>query len=401
MSRPITILCLSSYFKGNTFLEACKKLGCHVMLLTKEKVAHEAWAWHAVDEHFNMPNLSSFPEIIHAVTYLARSRVIDQIIPLDDFDVETAGALREHMRMPGQKVSAASFFRDKLAMRQQARASGILVPDFHGVFNHGQLHEFMSQVPGPWLLKPRSEASAMGIRMINQPDEMWPLLEALGDRQSYFLLEKYLPGDVFHVDGLMDEGEVIFATAHQYGRPPLNVYQGGGVFITRTMDRAAEDTQAILALNAQLLKGLGLQQGAFHVEYIRAHEDGRYYFLEAAARVGGANIAECVEQATNINLWAEWAAIEVAHLRGQAYQLPPSKEGYAGVINCLARQEWPDTSAYNDPEIVWRMDKKYHAGFIIASPSAERVQSLLENYTQRFAEDFLAIMPPRQSASEA
>jgi hypothetical protein len=60
----------------------------------------------------------------------------------------------------------------------------------------------------------------------------------------------------------------------------------------------------------------------------------------------------------------------------------------------LARQERPDTSAYDDPEIVWRLDKRHHAGFVVASDDPARVASLLESYARRFAEDFLATLPP-------
>ena len=63
-------------------------------------------------------------------------------------------------------------------------------------------------------------------------------------------------------------------------------------------------------------------------------------------------------------------------------------------------QEWPDLSDYNDPEVVWRMSKRYHAGLIISSPDAARVESMLESYAERFARDFLAVMPPRQSSAE-
>jgi len=76
------------------------------------------------------------------------------------------------------------------------------------------------------------------------------------------------------------------------------------------------------------------------------------------------------------------------------------RRGYAGVINCLARQEWPDTSAYSDPEVVWRLKKQYHAGLIVASPDAGRVQLLLDSYSRRFAEDFLAVAPPLERAPQ-
>jgi hypothetical protein len=141
-----------------------------------------------------------------------------------------------------------------------------------------------------------------------------------------------------------------------------------------------------------------MRRGATHTEFIRAHADGRLYFLETAARVGGANIAEAVRFATGVDLWGEWAGIEVAHLRGETYALPEAREGYAGVINCLARQEWPDLGAYSDPEVVWRLTKKHHAGLIVASPDSARVEQLLNDYAGRFAADFLAVMPPLDKA---
>lgn len=395
-----TILCLSSYFKGAAFLQACKEAGLHVMLATNEKSKDEQWPREHIDEFFHMPDLGRRPDIIHAVAYLARQRHIDLIVALDDFDVETAAHLREHFRLPGMGDSLARNFRDKLAMRTTARDAGLLVPEFTGVFNYDDLGEFMARVSPPWLLKPRSEASSMGIKKINHADEVWPILESLGDQQSFFLMEQFVAGDVYHVDGLVNNSKVLFSMAHKYGQPPLSVYASGGVFITRSLDRKSDESEALVELNKQVLKALGLIRGATHSEYIKSQADGRLYFLENAARVGGANIAECVDYATGVNLWREWARIEIANLRGEKYKLPQTHSGYSGIINCLAHQEWPDLSGYNDSEVVWRMTKRYHAGLIISSPDAGRVESLLDSYAERFARDFLAVMPPRQSSAE-
>jgi hypothetical protein len=108
--RPTTILCLASYFKGTTVLEACRDEGCHVILVTREKIADKDWPMSAVDERFLMPDLSAMPDVLHAVSYLARSRHIDRIIPLDDYDVLTAAAIREHTRIPGMGQTTARRF---------------------------------------------------------------------------------------------------------------------------------------------------------------------------------------------------------------------------------------------------------------------------------------------------
>lgn len=389
-----TILCLASYFKGGAFLQEVKRQGGRALLLTAEKNTNEPWPMESIDERFLMPDLTRRQDVFNAVSYLARSRQIDRIIPLDDYDVETAAALREHMRLPGLGDTAVRYFRDKLAMRTRARESGVPVPDFVSIFNYDRIREFMARVPPPWVLKPRSEAGSMGIKKIEDGEQFWRQLDALGDRQSYFLLEQYVPGDVFHVDSITYRGEVLFAAAHRYARPLLNVTQEGGVFSTRTVPRDSADLAPLQALNRQVIAALGMQNGVTHAEYIKSGE-GPWYFLEIAARVGGANIAEVVQYSTGLNLWAEWARLEIAQLRGEIYTLPEPRQDYAGVLICLARQESPDTSAYDEPEIVWRLNKRHHAGLIVASSDSTRVQTLLDSYIPRFASDFMAVMPPK------
>lgn len=396
---PITLLCLASYYKGADFLKTAASLGARVLLLTKENLADEPWPMEVVDERFLMPDLTTRPDIIHAVSYLARDYQIDRIVPLDDYDVETAASLREHLRLPGIGESAVRHFRDKLAMRMQARAAGIPVPAFTPLFNYDRLRTFMEQVPPPWVLKPRSEAGAMGIKKIHHADEVWQRLHELGDEQSFFLLEQYVPGRVYHVDGIVSEGEVVTAVASKYGQPPMDVAHGGGVFMTRTLAREGEAAQELLALNEQLQQALGMVRGATHTEFIRG-EDEQLYFLETAARVGGANIHEMVQAATGVNLWSEWARIEVAHARREAYTPPSVRPGHAGLLVCLARQEWPDLSAYDNPQVVWHLHKKHHAGLIVRADEPGHVEEMLVAYSRRFAHDFLAVAPPLERPAE-
>jgi biotin carboxylase len=285
-------------------------------------------------------------------------------------------------------------FRDKLAMRIEARRAGALVPDFSPVLNYDDLRAYMAAVAGPWVLKPRSEAAAIGIKKIYEPDQLWRELDELGDRQSYFLLEKFVPGDIFHVDAITSERKVLFQEVSGYGKPPMQLMNEGGVFTTRTLDRNSPDAVALRQINAGLIPALGLLRGVTHAEYIRAAEDRRFYFLEVAARVGGAFIAELVEYASGLNLWAEWARIEVCSLRGVPYTLPDLKPAYAGSVLCLARVPEPDTAAFDAPEIVYRMKKHHHAGLIVQSPNPERVRTLLNEYGERFQEVFCAVEPP-------
>jgi biotin carboxylase len=394
-SRPLTFLCITTYEKGQEFMRECKRQRCHVILLTAEKLRDGDWPKESLDDTFYLPADIALADILQAVTHLARTRKLDRIVALDEYDMETASTLREHLRIPGMGLTTMRYFRDKLAMRMKALDRGVRVPDFVPVLNQDDLRYYLEHVPGPWVLKPRQEASAIGIKKIHAPEELWPLLDQLGDKRSSYLLEKFVPGDVYHVDSVVSENEVVFANVSKYGKPPMNVAQGGGVFTTFTVPRESEGDAGLRQINRDLIAALGLVRGVAHAEFIQAHADGHFYFLECAARVGGAYINEMVEAATGINLWREWARIEIAGGDG-TYQLPPVREEYAGVILSLARQENPDTSGYNDPEISLRIKKHHHAGLILRSSDSGRVPVLLESYAQRFAEEFMAVEPPRE-----
>jgi biotin carboxylase len=387
------ILCISTYEKGQGFLRQCAEMGVRPTLLTLEKHRKGDWPRDALEDLVAIPEDLTSEQVRNTVCWMARGRRFDRIVALDEFDQETAAALREHMRLPGMNLSATAYYRDKLAMRAGASERGFLVPGFSSVLNYDDLRVYMESVPAPWLLKPRSEASALGIRKINDPEQLWRALDELGDRQSNFILERFLPGDIFHVDSIVAAGRVAFSVVHQYGKPPMQVMHEGGVFTTRTVDRRSEEWAALTELNYRLAPSMGLSDGVTHAEYIRAYADGRFYFLEIAARVGGAFISELVETASGINLWREWARIEVAQLRGEPYMLPPIRQDYAGSILCLAQTAEPDTSQFDAPEIVFRMKKHHHAGLIVRSDRPERVHELQEGYAAEFARLYLASLP--------
>jgi len=390
--KPLTILCVTSYEKGQEFIRTCKAMGCRVLLLTVEKLKDGDWPRECLDGTFTMPEDLPLQGLIYSVSYIARSQRIDRIVALDEFDMENVSALREHLRIPGMGLTTVRYFRDKLSMRARAKEAGIRVPEFVPVLNYDDLREYMARVPAPWLLKPRSQASGIGMKKISSPDELWPWLDELGDQQSFYLLEHFVPGTVYHVDSIASEREVAFAEAHKYGTPPLTTSHQGGVFTTSTLPPDAPEYAELLSLNRKVLGELGFVRGVTHAEFLRADSDGKFYFIEVAARVGGAFISDVIEAATGINLWREWARLEVGAGK-EPYQLPPQRREYAGVILSLARQEHPDTSAYSDPEIVRHISKYHHAGLILKATSSARLQELIASYAGRFQQDFLATQP--------
>lgn len=397
-STPLNVICFATFFKGGEFMRECKARGSNVILVTKEKMQHEDWPRDVLDEVFVLPNDAPVELFLDLVSHIAKTKKADRVVALEEFDVVIAALAREHLCLPGMTSVTAKWFRDKLAMSLKARHAGITVPEFVPAINRAEIGEYLERVPPPWVLKPRSDVSAIGIRKLDSAEQAWATIdeldrrESLRDRASYHLISRFVPGEVFHVDSLVDEGRVIFAGVNKYGRPPLQVAHGGGAYISQTIAHSSAAQRKLLEINRRLIKAMGMRTGATHAEFIKSEADGDFYFLEIAARVGGAYIADVLEAASGINLWREWARLEVGGINPQK-RLRPRRE-YAGIILSLARQEYPDTSAYNDPEIVYRTKKKNHVGLIVRAKKQERVTELLDDYARRFADDFVAVLPP-------
>ncbi len=379
-------------------MQGLKACGAKVLLLTSKRHEDKAWPHESLDNIFYMDaderNHWDMNDVIKGLAWLMRSEKIDRIVSLDDFDVEKGALLREEFRIAGMGQTTSRYFRDKLAMRLKAKSAGIPVPEFTAVFNDDMVHEFIRTTPTPWMLKPRGEASATGIKKINSGDELWQKLNELGEERHLYLLERFIPGQVYHMDSIVQDGIVDFVRCSQYLAPPFDVAHGGGIFRSVTMDLSTEDNKALEKLNQQILNGFNLQYSATHTEALKSNDDGKFYFIETSARVGGAHIAELVEYATGLNLWEEWAKVEYAIASGQPYKSKKPLKDQAGVLISLAKEKTPNYTKFNDAEVVWTMqDMDHHMGCIVKSHSRDRVLELMDKYAGIVQHEFHAAAP--------
>lgn len=395
------IVCIASEQKGNEFLEEAQNAGWHVTLVTRKRLLDQPWFWTALNDVKTVEDNASQEDYVRAVTNVAGSRTIDRVVGLDEFDVTTAARAREHLQLPGMTSSHALRFRDKLSMRNIACEAGIPCPEFTGIFNQREIEDFLGRVEMPLIVKPRFEVSAFGIRKCETVDQVWSVLNDLDgrnnwrDHPSQFVLEKFIRGSVYHVDSIVDGGKVLAAGVSKYGTPPFSVSHYGGVFTTSIVSYRSKERKELEAMNKKLLAAFKYERGVTHAEFLHSEEDGKFYLLEVACRVGGAYIANVLEHACNFNLWREWARLETA-TEENPYKLPKLRKDFAGVALALANTDDPDTSHYADEEIVYRVAKPKHVGLIFFTKKEKRLEKLLATYTERIAADFLATAPAKE-----
>lgn len=380
-------------------MQGLKACGARVILLTSKRHQDKAWPHESLDEIFYVEsderNHWNMQDVIKGLAYLMRTVQIDRIVSLDDFDVEKGALLREEFRIPGMGQSTARYFRDKLAMRMKAKSAGIPVPEFTALFNDEMINAFTRNTPTPWMLKPRGEASATGIKKIHSAEVLWEQIHGLGEERHQYVLERFIPGKVYHMDAIVQEGEVLFCRCSQYLATPFEVAHDGGIFRSATLMEDSADNKALLKLNEQILHGFNLRYSATHTEALKSDQDGKFYFIETSARVGGAHLAEMVEYATGINLWEEWAKVEFANASGTFHTIKSPDSNQAGILISLAKNKIPDYHNLNAPELVWTLnDLDHHYGCIVKSPSRTRVIELLDQYTALVHSEFHAAAPP-------
>ncbi|MET0752131.1 MAG: ATP-grasp domain-containing protein [Pyrinomonadaceae bacterium] len=395
------IICIASEHKGNEFLEECQNAGWHVTLVTRKKLLDEPWLWTSLNAVKTVEDDAGAEDYIRAITNIAGTQPIQRIVGLDEFDVLTAAKAREHLQIEGLTGSFGLRFRDKLRMRNLAAKIDIPCPEFTGVFNPDEINDYLKRVPAPWIVKPRTEVAAFGIRKCETEEQVWQALVDLDNRSTWrdhpsqFLIERFIEGDVFHVDSIVENGKVVAAGVSQYGTPPFTVTHQGGVFTTSIVPYKSKERKELEKLNKQLLKGFEYKRGVSHAEFLQSKTDGKFYLLEVACRVGGAYIANVLEQACGFNLWREWAKLEIA-TEEKPYQAPKLRQDFAGVALALSKEDVPDTSHYTDEEIVYRVKKPKHVGLIFFSEKQERVGELLDIYAERITNDFLAVAPAKE-----
>lgn len=387
-----SFLILSEDIKGQPFLRVLKEAGCKVFVVTRQAAKDIGWPMDYVDELFVRPGSHSDKphdrqELVAGTAFIMREHGIDRIVALDDFDVEDAALLREEFRVPGMGQTTARYFRDKLAMRLRAERHGIPAPAFSGMFRRDDVATFCERHAGPYVIKPRSEASAAGISKVADGAGALAVYDSLGEQAYRYLIECFAPGQVFHVDALIRETEMQFARASAYVDPPLSIVQGGGTFQTRTIDVASDDHAELEALTDRVMKAFGMRFSASHTEWIRDAK-GRFLFLETSSRVGGAHIADMVKCASGVDLWAEWAQLELTDLTGEPYVRPADQGGHGAVTIRTIGEEWASLANFDLGVETVAVPKRWHAAAVLKAPHLNAVAQAQEKLYAKLKQQY-------------
>lgn len=214
--------------------------------------------------------------------------------------------VRESLDLPGKTREYTIKLRDKWAMKQAARAFDIRTAA--GVLAPAALADDWTRArwdpdASRFFVKPRWLSGSRGTNEAHGSTELRRLLDRLGPQAGDYLVEEYVDGPLFHIDGLVTAGSLDFIVS-AYERPTHTA--GGGI----PLSSATVDDPELLGRAGDFISSVveawGLYDEVFHCEAFLV--DGDFVFCELAGRPGGAGVPEVYDLVRGIDLrWAKTA----------------------------------------------------------------------------------------------
>ncbi|RKS68239.1 ATP-grasp domain-containing protein [Actinomadura pelletieri DSM 43383] len=269
----------------------------------------------ALSEITVVQDYSHWPGMDALLDELCADGGVRRIVHITEEDVLRAASARDRHGITGQTHTEALPYRDKLLMKQAVARAGLRVPAFAAPESAERAVEFAEQHGWPVVIKPRLGYASKDVRVVHDPSR---LVEEYGARDPQdVMVEEFVPGQVFHVDGLMSGASIVFSCPSRYvndclafhDSTPLGSAQlDGDDRLAHALDSFAARVAAALPPTAPT---------PFHLEVIVDDRTGDLVFCEVACRLGGGHMMETLTLRTGTNPARAWVRAQ-AGLPGPA-----------------------------------------------------------------------------------
>lgn len=223
------------------------------------------------------------------------------VISVSEFDVIRSAKLREILNIPGQHYLSADAYRNKLFMKELLKNSSINVPEFSSVISKEQVDEFIKLNDFPVVIKPIYGTGSQSTFIINEQEDVDEFFKYNNNQISNFEIEKFIDGEMFHIDGLVLNGEIKYSFVSKYFTGCLEFKKNKPVS-SYLLDK---DNPLNKELKKQVKETINIlpeiKNSSFHVEFF-VTPSKKIYFCEIASRTGGGEIGKSIEYASGILL---------------------------------------------------------------------------------------------------
>lgn len=292
--RRVLLLAATTGYQTRAFGDAAARLGVELVFATDRcDVLDDPWRDAAIPIRFHDEDAS-----VESILAFASRQALDGVVAVGDRPTVIASRVCEALGLPWHPPEGAAAARNKQLTRRAFQLAGLPTP----AFAEGVLSEdpwpLAKRVGYPAVLKPLSLSGSRGVIRVNDSGELETAIQRLrailaspdvqrerNDAHERVLLERFVPGREFALEGLMNAGVLDVLAIFDKPDPLDGPFFEETIYLTPTS--AGEATEcAIGAAIAKAATALGLVHGPIHAE-CRVGDDG-VFVLEVAARpIGG------------------------------------------------------------------------------------------------------------------
>jgi phosphoribosylaminoimidazole carboxylase (NCAIR synthetase) len=301
------------------------------------------------DDHTNKIFYKNYANdrIVKDVYDLCKKQRPSALVTTSEFDVVRMAQIREAFNIPGQSVTNAILFRDKIEMKKKVAQAGLKVPEFIRAKSALDIVQFIDIHGYPIIVKPVDGAGTVNVNLIHDDEE----LNAFFEKSTVVDLdvETYIDGKLYHIDGLIYEGEVKFIWPHAYNSDSTLGFASGHHMGSYMLDSNDPISSRLIAFTKGVLTALETPELAtFHCEVFHS-VNNELVLCEIACRLGGGRIVPALNAAFGVDLYEYWVKAQVGiPLNIQAQTEPKQMAGHLLYL--------PKGGIYRGPESFDQLD---------------------------------------------
>jgi len=346
-------------------------------------------------------NLMDAQAIADAARRAARRRSLDRIETGDENLVVPTAEARAALGLPGLSVRTALLCRDKPAMKEALRASGLPCAESTAASSLGELEAFAERVGYPLALKPRAGLGGIGARRVDHRGDLVAAARALGVAQGRSVAaEEWIEGHEGFYDTVAIGGQVAHEFIAHYYPPVLQALADRSLSpqIASTNRVEVQSYSELREVGRKVIVALGIDTAATHMEWFFGPKGLKV--SEIGARPAGERIWDLYCVGNDLDLWREWA-MAIVHGRPGArpsrrlatgsVQVRPDRDGriagYEGLHDVLAAvkpHEWqhrlPKPGTPTDPIYKGYLNNVW---FRLRHPDYDELRRLMDFVGQR------------------
>ncbi len=249
------------------------------------------------------------------------------VLATDDSCVSLSNQIAQVLNLAHNKPSAAILTHRKDLAREAAQNFGCNTPEYQ-IIELQQSKQCANSVTYPVVIKPLSLSASKGVIRANNQKQFNSACTTIdiilnksnitGYERNHVLVEGYLEGLEFAVDGILIDGDFHLLAIFDKPEPLTGPYFEETYYLTPSQLTQANQL-ALIGEVSRCCEAYGLTQGPIHAE-ARITEDG-VFLIELAARTIGGQCGQLIE----FSLQQKLEEIVIQGLCGKIPHLPKSR----------------------------------------------------------------------------